>query len=187
MKTYDAKDIRNVLLVGHGGAGKTTLLEAMPFTAGATTRMGTVEDGTTVSDHDPDEQRKGISVSLAMAPIEWEGVKINVLDAPGSRDITAGVDLEALVSHARGRGWSVWGPVSQRELHEALGIERFERDALRAQQAALDDRRGLDAVRLYSERNRLRLLTGPAGLGGLQAVCVGVGTDRAPRWAAASS
>ena len=58
MKTYDAKDIRNVLLVGHGGAGKTTLLEAMLFTSGAITRMGTVEDGTTVSDHDPDEQRK---------------------------------------------------------------------------------------------------------------------------------
>ena len=64
MKTYDAKDIRNVLLVGHGGAGKTTLLEAMLFTSGAITRMGTVEDGNTVSDHDPDEQRKAISVSL---------------------------------------------------------------------------------------------------------------------------
>ena len=73
MKTYDAKDIRNVLLVGHGGAGKTTLLEAMLFTAGAITRMGTVEDGNTVSDHDPDEQRRAISVSLAMAPDRVEG------------------------------------------------------------------------------------------------------------------
>ena len=86
MKTYDAKDIRNVLLVGHGGSGKTTLLEAMLFTSGAITRMGTVEDGNTVSDHDPDEQRKNISVSLTMAPIEWDGVKINVLDAPGYAD-----------------------------------------------------------------------------------------------------
>ncbi len=86
MKTYDAKDIRNVLLVGHGGSGKTTLLEAMLFTSGAITRMGTVEDGNTISDHDPDEQRKGISVSLSMAPIEWDGVKINVLDAPGYAD-----------------------------------------------------------------------------------------------------
>ena len=73
MKTYDAKDIRNVLLVGHGGAGKTTLLEAMLFTSGAITRMGTVEDGNTVSDHDPDEQRKGISVSLSMAPDRMGG------------------------------------------------------------------------------------------------------------------
>jgi elongation factor G len=86
LKTYDAKDIRNVLLVGHGGSGKTTLLEAMLYTTGAITRMGTVEDGNTVSDHDSDEQRKGISVSLAMAPIEWKGVKINVLDSPGYAD-----------------------------------------------------------------------------------------------------
>jgi elongation factor G len=91
LKTYDAKDIRNVLLVGHGGSGKTTLLEAMLFTSGAITRMGTVEDGNTVSDNDPDEQRKGISVSLAMAPVEWGGVKINVLDAPGYADFIGDV------------------------------------------------------------------------------------------------
>ena len=95
MKTYDAKDIRNVLLVGHGGSGKTTLLEAMLFTSGAITRMGTVEDGNTVSDHDPDEQRKGISVSLSMAPVEWNGVKINVLDAPGYADFVG--DLRSAV------------------------------------------------------------------------------------------
>jgi elongation factor G len=95
VKTYDAKDIRNVLLVGHGGAGKTTLLEAMLFTSGAITRMGTVEDGNTVSDHDPDEQRKQISVSLAMAPVEWNGVKINVLDAPGYADFVG--DLRSAV------------------------------------------------------------------------------------------
>jgi len=91
LKTYDARDIRNVLLVGHGGSGKTTLLEAMLFTAGAITRMGTVEDGNTVSDHDPDEQRKGISVSLSMAPVEWHGVKMNVLDAPGYADFIGDV------------------------------------------------------------------------------------------------
>ncbi len=98
MKTYDAKDIRNVLLVGHGGSGKTTLLEAMLFTSSALTRMGTVEDGNTVSDHDPDEQRKGISVSLSMAPIEWNGVKINVLDAPGYADFIG--DLRSAVRAA---------------------------------------------------------------------------------------
>jgi elongation factor G len=95
LKTYDAKDIRNVLLVGHGGSGKTTLLEAMLYTSGAITRMGTVEDGNTVSDHDPDEQRKNISVSLSMAPIEWGGVKINVLDAPGYADFIG--DLRSAV------------------------------------------------------------------------------------------
>jgi elongation factor G len=91
LKTYDAKDIRNVLLVGHGGSGKTTLFEAMLFAAGAITRMGTVEDGNTISDHDPDEQRRQISVSLAMSPIEWNNAKINVLDAPGTADFVGDV------------------------------------------------------------------------------------------------
>ena len=91
MKTYDAKDIRNVLLVGHGGSGKTTLMEAMLFASGAITRMGTVEDGNTVSDHDPDEQRRQISVSLAVAPIESKDTKINVLDAPGTADFVGDV------------------------------------------------------------------------------------------------
>ena len=91
MKTYDAPHIRNVLLVGHGGAGKTTLLEAMLFTSGAITRMGTVEDGNTVSDFEPEETKKGISVSLAMAPVEWGEVKVNVLDAPGYADFVGDV------------------------------------------------------------------------------------------------
>ena len=98
MKTYDAKDIRNVLLVGHGGSGKTTLLEAMLFASGAITRMGTVEDGNTVSDHDPDEQRRQISVSLAMSPIEWQDAKINVLDAPGTADFVG--DLRSAIRAA---------------------------------------------------------------------------------------
>jgi elongation factor G len=91
VKTYDANDIRNVLLVGHGGAGKTTLLEAMLYTAGQITRMGRIEDGNTVSDFEPEEVKKQISVSLAMAPVEWNGVKINVLDAPGYADFIGDV------------------------------------------------------------------------------------------------
>ena len=86
MKTYAPADIRNVLLVGHHGSGKTTLLEAMLLASGAIQRMGTVADGTTVADHEPEEVRKGLSVSLAMAPVEWRGTKINVLDAPGDAD-----------------------------------------------------------------------------------------------------
>ncbi len=98
MKTYDPSHIRNVVLAGHGGAGKTTLLEAMLFGSGAITRMGRVEDGNTVSDHDPDEIRKVMSVSLAMAPVETNGVKINVLDAPGYADFVG--DLAGAVRAA---------------------------------------------------------------------------------------
>src|SRR5438874_9295158 len=91
MNLYEPANIRNVLLVGHSGAGKTTLAEALLFSSGAVTRMGKVEEGNTVSDHDPEEVRRGISVSLSLAPIEWDGVKINVLDAPGYADFIGDV------------------------------------------------------------------------------------------------
>jgi elongation factor G len=91
MNVYEARNIRNVVLVGHGGAGKTTLTEGMLFAAGALTRMGRVEDGNTVSDHDPEEVRRGISVSLSLVPIESDGIKINLLDAPGYADFIGDV------------------------------------------------------------------------------------------------
>jgi elongation factor G len=83
--------IRNVVLVGHGGSGKTTLAEAMLFAAGAIPRMGRVEDGTTVCDFDPEEARRQISVSLALAPFELDGTKVNVMDAPGYADFVGDV------------------------------------------------------------------------------------------------
>jgi elongation factor G len=91
MKTYESSAIRNVLLVGHGGSGKTTLTEALLSAAGVTTRMGTVEDGNTVTDFEPEEIKKQISVSVALAPFEWRGVKVNVLDAPGYADFIGDV------------------------------------------------------------------------------------------------
>jgi len=91
MNVYEPRHIRNVVLVGHSGAGKTTLTEAMLFTAGALTRMGKIEDGNTVSDHDPEEIRRGISVSLSLTPVEWKDTKINVLDAPGYADFIGDV------------------------------------------------------------------------------------------------
>jgi len=78
--------IRNVALVGHGGAGKTTLAEAMLLEAGLVSRLGRVEDGTTVCDSEPEEQRRGQSLSLALAPIVWKDHRINLLDAPGYAD-----------------------------------------------------------------------------------------------------
>jgi elongation factor G len=91
MDAHDPGTIRNVVLVGHSGAGKTSLVEAMLFTAGHINRMGKVEDGNTVSDHDAEEIRRGISVSLSLAPVEWNGLKINVLDTPGYADFIGDV------------------------------------------------------------------------------------------------
>ena len=91
MNVYEAGSIRNIALVGHGGAGKTTLGEAPLFAAGAINRTGTVEDGNTVSDNDPEEVRRGISVSLSLLPFEWNGVKVNALDTPGYADFIGDV------------------------------------------------------------------------------------------------
>ncbi len=86
MKVYAPEKIRNVALVGHNGAGKTTLAEAMLYRAGAIERLGRVEDGTTVLDYDPEEHKRGMSLSLSMAPLEWHEHKINLIDAPGYAD-----------------------------------------------------------------------------------------------------
>ncbi|MDQ3991298.1 MAG: elongation factor G [Actinomycetota bacterium] len=91
MDTYEASKVRNVILVGHGGAGKTSLSEALLHVSGAITRMGRVEDGNTVTDFDPEEVKKQISVSTGLAPVIWRGVKINVLDAPGYADFVGEV------------------------------------------------------------------------------------------------
>ncbi|KMO94997.1 elongation factor G-like protein EF-G2 [Streptomyces roseus] len=78
--------LRNVVLVGHTGAGKTTLVEALALTAGAVNRAGRVEDGTSVSDYDEIEHRQQRSVQLSLVPVEWAGIKINILDTPGYAD-----------------------------------------------------------------------------------------------------
>jgi elongation factor G len=86
MKNYETKEIRNIAIVGHGGEGKTTLTEAMLFSAGGTDRFGRVEDGTTTTDYDPEEIKRTISISSALAPLEWNNHKINVIDVPGYFD-----------------------------------------------------------------------------------------------------
>ncbi len=86
MKRYEPDQIRNVALVGHSSAGKTALTEVLLFKAGVINRMGKVEDGNTVSDFDPDEIARQISISLALAPFEWKDHKINLIDTPGYAD-----------------------------------------------------------------------------------------------------
>jgi elongation factor G len=83
VKVYEGANIRNVVLVGHGDAGKTQLVSAMLYTAGATQRLGRVDDGSTVTDYDEEEVQRSMSIALAMAHAEWNRAKVNFLDTPG--------------------------------------------------------------------------------------------------------
>ncbi|HEV7524076.1 MAG TPA: elongation factor G [Acidimicrobiia bacterium] len=139
MKTFPTAKIRNVALVGHGGAGKTSLAEALLFNAGAIVRLGRVEDGSTVCDFDPEEQRRNISVSLALAPFELEDHKVNVLDAPGYADFVGDVaaaiqaaDLALFVVSAV-EGVEVqteiaWKLAEQRGLPRAIFVNKLDRE-----------------------------------------------------------
>jgi elongation factor G len=97
MKPTTPDRIRNVALISHGGAGKTSLAEAMLFDAGAISRLGTVEAGTTTFDWDPDEQKRTQSINLAIASLEHDGVRITIVDTPGYADFQADV-VEALAA-----------------------------------------------------------------------------------------
>ncbi len=92
MKVYGTEQIRNVVLLGHGGSGKTTLAEAFAYVAGITSRTGRVEDGNTISDYDKEEIRRGFSISASVIPVEYDDIKINLIDTPGYFDFTGEVE-----------------------------------------------------------------------------------------------
>ena len=98
MNVYTTDKIRNVALLGHGGCGKTSLVEAMAYLAGITSRMDKVADGNTISDYGKEEQKRQISITTSVVPVEWEGVKINLLDTPGFFDFVG--EVEEAVSAA---------------------------------------------------------------------------------------
>ncbi len=91
MKVYSSDKIRNIALLGHSGSGKTSLAEALLHATGATNRLGRVEDGTTAADWDEDEIKRKQSINTSLVPCEWQGHKINVLDAPGYPDFVGEV------------------------------------------------------------------------------------------------
>ncbi|MGH7425340.1 MAG: GTP-binding protein, partial [Candidatus Methylomirabilales bacterium] len=139
MKTYPPSQIRNVGLFGHQGAGKTSLAEALLFVSGATTRLGRVEEGNTVCDFEPEETRRGLSVSMALAPIEWRDRKINLIDVPGYADFIGEaraalrvVDLAILVVSAvegvEVQHQIVWEMAAKLSLPRAAFINKLDRD-----------------------------------------------------------
>ena len=131
--------IRNVGIVGHQGAGKTTLVEALAFATGAATRIGRVEEGNTISDFDPEEQQRGMSINTSLVLLEQDGLRINLLDTPGYADFigevvasVAVVDAVVLVVDASA-GVQVgtetsWRMAARRGLPTAIVVSRLDRD-----------------------------------------------------------
>ena len=139
MKSYGITALRNVGLFGHQGAGKTSLADAALYVSGATERLGRVDDGTSVCDFDPEEQKRRISVNLALAPCEWQGCKINLVDAPGYLDFQGEiksalkvVESAILVTPAQGDpevGFEIaWELAEEQSLPRAVFINKMDRE-----------------------------------------------------------
>lgn len=151
MKEYSTANLRNIALVGHGSAGKTSLAEAMLYVSGATTRMGRVEEGNTVSDFDDEEIRRRISLMTALVPVEWGGCKLNILDTPGYTDFVGEVksalrvaDCVLLIVDAVA-GVEVgselaWGYAGEHDLPRMVLVAKMDRDNANFQQV-LDELR----------------------------------------------
>lgn len=137
MKLYNAKDIRNIAVAGHGGRGKTTLSEAMLYLAGATDRLGKVADSNTVMDFDPEERKRKTSISTAVASLEWKNTKINLIDTPGLFDFAGGLSEGmraaecALVVLSSGLGFDVgaekaFRAANQRDVSKIFAVTRCD-------------------------------------------------------------
>lgn len=100
MRTYHSNEIGNVVVLGHSGSGKTSIIEAMAYRAGISNRIGTIQDGNTISDYSPEEIQKQSSIGLSVIPLEWNNCKINILDTPGSFDFVGEVEAALKVAES---------------------------------------------------------------------------------------
>ncbi len=142
MKVYPTKSLRNVALVSHQGVGKTSLVEAMVFNTGAINRVGEVQQGTTVSDYDEEEIRRGLSLATSLIPLEIADLKLNVLDTPGYTDFQGDVknalrvaDLALILVDAQA-GVEVgtelyWEFANEFSLPRVVALNKMDRDNIR--------------------------------------------------------
>src|SRR5437879_9280896 len=131
--------IRNVGVVGHGGVGKTSLVEALLFTAGAMTRRGKVDDGSTTTDFDPDEIKRKISINTAVAYCDWKGHRITLVDTPGYGDfiadaraglrvVEAAIVVVDAVAGVQVQTEKVWKFATEYALPRAVVVNRLDRE-----------------------------------------------------------
>jgi elongation factor G len=157
VKKYKSGQLRNVVLLSHSGAGKTSFAEAMLYNSGAVSRLGRVEEGTTVSDYDPEEIRRKISVNTSLVPYEWREYKVNVLDSPGYADFVGEVKgairaadgaivLLDAVSGVEVGTELVWRYADEVDLPRMLFINKMDRDNA-------DFRRAVNQAKEYLEGN----------------------------------
>jgi elongation factor G len=139
MPKYGLDNIHNIVLLSHGGAGKTSLSEAILFNAGAISRLGKVDDGSSTSDYDPDEMKRRISINLSLLPCQWRDNKINVLDAPGYADfigeVKAGMRVSegAVIVVCAASGVEVgtemvWGYCEEAKMPRLIFINKMDRE-----------------------------------------------------------
>ena len=137
--TVGTNSIRNVVLVGHGSAGKTSLVESLAFATGATDRLGSVDDGTTLSDFDPEEQQRGMSINTSLVSLEHNDQRINLLDSPGYADFigeviaASAVGDTAMIVVDAGSGVQVgtetaWRLALRRSMPRVVVITRLDRE-----------------------------------------------------------
>lgn len=157
MKKYKPEQLRNVSLASHSSAGKTSLAEAMLYNTKAITRLGRVEEKNTVSDYDPEEQERGMSVNTSIIPCEWQGHKINVLDTPGYADFVGEVKgalrvsdgMVALICAASGVEVGtelIWQYADESNLARIAFINKMDRENANFQRALDHLRQKFDAT-----------------------------------------
>lgn len=174
--------VRNVALVGHGGSGKTSLAEALLFVGGAINRKGSIEQGTTVFDHEPEEIDRGISLSLAVATVEWKGSRINLIDTPGASEFVGdarsglrAADLALFVVSAvdgvEVQTEQLWRAAEEEGIPRAVVINKLDRERASYQ-------RSLDELRESFGRS-IAPIQVPIGSEGYLRGLVRVATERA--------
>ena len=139
MPKYGLDSIHNVIMLSHGGAGKTSLSEAMLFNAGAISRLGKVDDGSSTSDYDPDEAKRRISINLSLLPLNWRERKLNIIDTPGYADfigeVKAGMRVSegAIITICAASGVEVgtemvWGYCEEAKLPRLVYVNKMDRE-----------------------------------------------------------